>query len=131
MQGVPAEDRRHLMMMGNTPFNTWRIWIAQYDGEYPGDHWSRHFGMQVVSSPDHVLRPHKCNTQVTTMVIGKLCTHIVSSSVMPVPLGYDGVALTSIWPAGPFDIDSSLLPSITETEVVHLHESLAASMKAV
>jgi len=68
MQGVPADERRFLMERGHTPFDTWRIWIAKYDGENPEDHWSRHFGMQVVSSVDEISRPHKCNTQVTTMV---------------------------------------------------------------
>jgi hypothetical protein len=119
------------MEAGHAPFDTWRIWIARYAGEYPEDHWTRHFGMQVVSSPSQMFRPPKCNTQVTTMVIGRLCAHLVSSSVMPVPIGYDGVRLTTIWPAGQFHIDTRALPALSETEVVHLHESLAASMRTI
>lgn len=87
--------------------------------------------MQIVSSPNDVPRPHKCNTQVTTMVIGKLCTHLVSSSVMPVSLGYDGVRLQRIWPPTNLNLDSRLLPPLNEVEVVHLHEALAASLKTV
>lgn len=105
--------------------------MALYDGEHPEDHWSRHFGLRVVSSPDEVYGPHKCNTQITTMVIGKLCMHLVSSSVMPVPKGYSGVSLANIWPPSQYDIDSRFLPTLNEAEVVHLHESLPASMKTV
>jgi hypothetical protein len=131
MQGVPVAERRQLMATGHPPFDTWRIWIARFSGPNPEDHWSRHFGFQVVSSPDKIFRPHKCNTQVTTMVIGELCAHLVSSSAMPVPLGYSGVELTSIWPPTYFDIDSRFIPFLGDAEVVHLHESLAASMKTV
>jgi hypothetical protein len=131
MQGVPREDRSTLMMRACPPFDTWRIWIAQYIGTNPEDHWSGHFGLQMVSSPNEAPRPHKCNTQVTTMVIGKLCFHAVSSSVMKVPLGYDGVDIRQIWPASNFDIDSRLLPALDEADVIHLHEALPASLKAV
>ena len=129
MQGVPVAERRELMATGHAPFDTWRIWIARFGGQNPHDHWSRHFGMQVVSSPDEMFRPHKCNTQVTTMVIGELCAHLVSSSAMPVPRGYSGVELTPIWPPTDFDIDSRAIPFLNDADVVHLHESLAASMK--
>ena len=101
MQGVPVADRRQLMSTGYPPFDTWRIWIARFDGANPEDRWSRHLGMQMVSSPDEIFRPHKCNTQVTTMVIGELCAHLVSSSVMRIPSGYTGVELTAIWPPRP------------------------------
>jgi hypothetical protein len=131
MQGIPADDRKTLMNSGHPPFNSWRIWIARYVGMHPEDHWSRHFGMQVVSSPEHAFRPPKCNTQVSTMVIGKLCTHAISSSVMTVPEGYTGVSLTRIWPPICFDIETSSLPTLNEAEVIHLHESLAASMKHI
>jgi hypothetical protein len=129
MQGVPAADRRQLMSTGYPPFDTWRIWIARFSGANPEDHWSRHFGMQVVSSPNEIFRPHKCNTQVTTMVIGELCAHLVSSSVMPVPRGYTGIELTNIWPPSDFDIDSRAIPFLNDAEIVHLHESFAASIK--
>jgi hypothetical protein len=131
MQGVPVEDRRQLMFTGHPPFDSWRIWIAKFGGANPEDHWSRHFGMQVVSSPNEIFRPHKCNTQVTTMVIGELCVHLVSSSAMPVPRGYSGVVLTSLWPPSNFDIDSRLIPFLDDADVVHLHESFAASIKTV
>jgi hypothetical protein len=127
MQGVPVADRRQLMSTGYPPFDTWRIWIARFGGANPEDHWSRHFGMQVVSSPKEIFRPHKCNTQVTTMVIGQLCAHLVSSSVMPIPAGYTGVELTAIWPPSDFGIDSRAIPFLEDAEIVHLHESFAAS----
>jgi hypothetical protein len=129
MQGVPVSDRRQLMTNGYPPFDTWRIWIARFGGANPEDHWSRHFGMQVVSSPNEISRPHKCNTQVTTMVIGELCVHLISSSVMPVPRGYFGIELTPIWPPTNLYIDSRAIPFLNDAEVVYLHESLAASIK--
>lgn len=129
MQGVPVHERTALMETGHPPFDTWRIWLARYGGESPGDHWSRHFGMQVVASPDQMFRPPKCNTQVTTMVIGGLCIHLISSSVMPIPRGYEGVALARIWPPIPRDIDSGFFEILDDEEVVHLHESFAASLK--
>jgi hypothetical protein len=131
MQGVPVEDRSTLMNTGGPPFDTWRIWIAGYSGDHPEDHWSRHFGMQIVSSVDHVSRPHKCNAQITTLVLGKLCIHAVSSSAMPVPRGYDGISLSEIWPPNHMTIDSRLLPPLNDAEVVYLHESIPASMKTV
>jgi hypothetical protein len=130
-QAVPVEERNMLRTSGAPPFDSWRIWIAKYAGENPEDHWSRHAGMHVVSSPDEVFGPHKCNAQVSTMVIGKLCAHLVSSSAMPVPGGYHGVELTRIWPAGHFHINSSLLPTLDEDEIVLLHESFPASLKTI
>lgn len=64
------------------------------------------------------------------MVIGELCAHLVSSSAMSVPRGYFGIELTSIWPPTNFDIDSRAVPFLNDAEVVHLHESIPASMKA-
>jgi hypothetical protein len=131
MQAVPVQDRRALMKTGAPPHDTWRIWIANYAGDNPEDHWTRHLGMQLVSSPNEVSRPHKCNAQTTTIVIGKLCAHIASSSVVPVPLGYTGIELANIWPDCHIDLDSGFLPTLTDAEVVHLHESWAASFRAV
>lgn len=129
MQAVPVEERKYLMRNGHPPFDTWRIWLAYYQGDRPEDHWARHFGMQVVSSPNAISRPHKCNTQVTTMVIGKLCVHLASSSVMPIPPGYEGVALSRIWPPPAGHIDTQFIEVLDDDEIVQLHESLAASLK--
>jgi hypothetical protein len=131
MQGVPLNDRETLMKTGAVPLDTWKIWIARYDDLDTDDFWTGHLGMQVVSSPREIFRPHKCNTQVTTMVIGKLMAHVASSSVMSVPDGYSGVELAKIWPVGKFDICSLSLPSLDRLEAIHLHESWAQSIKPV
>ncbi len=131
MQAVPADDRKILMTFGHPPLDTWRIWIANYSGAAPEDHWSRHFGMQVVSSPDQAFRPHKCNAQVTTMVFGKLCAHVVSSTVMPVPSGYHGIRLSALWPPHQLEIDSRYLGQLSDDDVIHLHEALPASIEAI
>jgi hypothetical protein len=132
MQGVPAEDRKTLMTTGTVPPNTWKIWIARYhDDADPEDHWTGHLGMQIVSDPAHAFRPHKCNTQVTTMVMGKFLAHLVSSTELPIPGGYSDVRLTRIWPTGSFDIDSSAMGTLNKFDATDLHESLARSFKAV
>jgi hypothetical protein len=133
MQAVPAEDRRILMTTGNVPPHTWKIWIARYhDDVNPEDHWTGHLGMQVVSDPTHTFRPHKCNTQVTTMVMGKFLAHLVSSTVMALPGGYSDVQLTRIWPTSGLDkIDSREMGTLNRFDATDLHESLARSLKAV
>ncbi|OIQ73474.1 hypothetical protein GALL_448880 [mine drainage metagenome] len=69
-----------------------------------------------------------CNTQCTTLVIGKLCAHLFSSTVQPV-LGYEGISLTRIWPPSGFGLSTAFLPTISDDEVVTLRESLAANSK--
>jgi hypothetical protein len=132
MQGVPAEDRKTLMTTGNVPLHTWKIWIARYHDDVDlEDHWTGQLGMQIVSDPAHNFRPHKCNTQVTTMVMGNFLAHLVSSTVYPVPAGYSDVNLTRIWPTASFDIDSEYMETLNRSEATDLHESLARSLKAI
>ncbi|WP_426615752.1 hypothetical protein [Bradyrhizobium sp. McL0616] len=131
MQAVPVADRQTLMVTGAAPLHSWKIWIAQFADPQSDDFWTGHLGMQLVSSPAEVFRPHKCNAQVTTMVIGKFIAHVASSSVMSIPDGYSGIGLAKIWPTGQFDISSTSLPTLNRVEAIHLHESWAASLKPV
>ena len=50
---------------------------------------------------------------------------------MSMPLGYEGVALTRIWPPSQLNIDTRFLPGLQGIEVIHLHEAIAASLKTV
>ena len=132
MQAVPPDDHRTLMTTGTVPFDTWRIWIARYeDRVHPEDHWTGHFGMQLVTDPAFAIRPHKCNTQVTTMVMGNFLAHLASSTVAPIPEGYHGVNLTRIWPPASLDIETRCMASLNRFETTDLHESLARSFRAV
>ena len=120
------------MATGTVPLHTWKIWVARYEEHQdPEDHWTGHLGMQIVADPAHNFRPHKCNTQVTTMVMGKLLAHLVSSTVYPIPAGYSDVDLTRIWPTSSFDIDSQNMTTLNRFEATDLHESLARSLKPV
>ena len=52
--------------------------------------------MQLVSSPNEVVDARKCDTQVTTLVIGELCAHTFCSTTMPDFAGYDDARLCRI-----------------------------------
>jgi hypothetical protein len=127
---VPPEDRtwikEHLL-----PPMSWRIWIARYDGSQSGQHWCRHHGMSIVSSPDESGGSYQCNTQVTTMVIGQLCAHLFSSTALPDFAGYEGVRLTQIWPPSNFDIQTRLLANLSDDAVVSLSEALVREMSPI
>jgi hypothetical protein len=129
MRPIPAEDRIFLKEHLEPP-PIWAVWIAKYTGKEPDEHWSRFCALQVVSQDDSTpadkMGPHYCNTQTTTLVMGKLCAHLFSSTVQPI-LGYDGVRLTRIWPRSGFDLNTKFLPAIDDNAVVALHETLAAN----
>jgi hypothetical protein len=122
MRAIPSADRG-LLIRYFAPPESWKIWIARYDGSLLID--QRYTAMQIASSPDVPRGVEHCNSQVTTLVIGQLCAHLFSSSVWPDFPGYRGAELASIWPPQPFDIDTSDLPIITEADVPWLHETIA------
>jgi hypothetical protein len=93
---IPQSDREWIRTNGEPP-PMWRIWIAKYSGNNPGDHWCRHIGIRLTSSPQDVAGAQKCNTQTTTLVWGRLCAHAYSSTYLPDFLGYD-FPLAKIWP---------------------------------
>jgi len=129
MRAIPLEDRLHLKQYGEPP-KLWTIWITKYLGEKADDHWSRFCAMQVGSTPPDKVGAVHCNTQVTTMVIGKLCAHLFSSTVSPI-IGYEGIRLARIWPLTGLGIDSRFIPGIDDKAVVWLHEALARESKPV
>jgi hypothetical protein len=129
MRPIPAWDRLYLKDHLEPP-PLWSVWIAKYVGEKPDDQWSRFCALQVVSSDDSTLADKMgaeyCNTQCTTLVIGKLCAHLFSSTVQP-NLGYEGIRLTRIWPSSGFSLNTRFLPTLDDDQVVALHESVAAN----
>ena len=129
MRPIPAWDRLYLKEHLEPP-PLWFVWIAEYIGEKPDDHWSRFCGLQVVSpndsTPADKIGTDYCNTQCTTLVIGKLCVHLFSSTVDPV-LGYEGIRLSQIWPRSGFALNTAFLPTIADDRVIALHESVAAN----
>lgn len=127
---TPQEDRQWLKEKLEPP-PAWRIWIARYDGTESDRHWCRHHGMQIVSSPDESVGPNKCNTQTTTLVIGKLCAHLFSSTVFDDMFGYEGVHLTQIWPSLNLDIDWRHATSLSDAAILSLSEALVREMPSV
>lgn len=124
-QAVPSEDRKWLMAKREPP-PLWRIWIAKYNGDNAGEHWCRHSGLQLVSPSDKIEGPHKCDTQVTTLVIGKLCAHMFCTTTLVEFEGYEARnGLCRIWPLSGWDVDCRHLPPITDEGVISLAEALA------
>jgi hypothetical protein len=69
MRAIPAADHVWVMKR-NEPPPHWRIWIARYDGPPRMD--QRYTAMQIASSPNVPAGIEYCNSQVCTLVIGKL-----------------------------------------------------------
>jgi len=57
--------------------------------------------------------------------------HTFSSTIWKNFGGYQGVALTRIWPPLQSDIDSTFLPFIGDREIIELAEALARELQYV
>lgn len=125
---IPAADREWLMKHFEPPAD-WKIWITQFEGSVPID--ENHTALQIGSSKNIAVGMEHCNSQVTTLTVGKFCAHLYSSTAWPDFPGYEGVDLTPIWPSGNLDIEVSMLPSITEEDVPWLHEAIARDLAHV
>jgi hypothetical protein len=129
-QAIPPEDRTQLKETFLPPWH-WRIWIARYPGENSEMHRCSHTGFQFVSIPTESPGPVKCNTQVTTLVIGQLYAHVFSSTVWRDFSGYEGINFRQIWPPSQYDINPRLLPEISDADIVLVGEALAREMPYV
>ena len=127
LRAIPATDRIYLKDH-KLPPASWMVWIAKYTGEKADEHWSRYCGMQLGLTPTDKVGAEHCNTQVTTLIIGKLCAHLFSSTEIPFE-GYEGARLTRIWPLTGLALDTRFLPDISDAAVVSLHEALARESK--
>ncbi len=122
MKPIPAAHRDWIRTHFEPPPG-WQIWIAKYEGAPVMD--ERFMAIQIASSPDVPRGIEHCNTQVSTFVVGALCAHLYSSTVWDDFPGYEGAFISRIWPPHQFDIDTSLLPIISEPDVPWLHETIA------
>jgi hypothetical protein len=123
-QAVPPSDREWFKEKFE-PSSNWQIWIAKYADDDPEKHWCYHHGFVIVSSPDENAGPYMCNTQATTLVIGRLCAHIFSATDWPDFDGYEGVTLSRIWPPAQLEIDTRFLSGLSGRAVLSLAEALA------
>jgi len=69
------------------------------------------------------------NTKITTLVVGKLCAHVFSSTIPDIGFtGYTGVRLTQIWPPSDFDIDWRTVIRLSDQAVLALSETLSKAI---
>jgi hypothetical protein len=129
-QAATDQDRRWIRETLEPP-PMWKVWIARYVGDAPGAHWCRHYGLQLVSSPDELVPHHVCDTQATTYVMGQLCAHVFGSTTIPTFEGYTGQGLCCLWPLTGWDIDCRFLPAIKDKGVLSLSEALAREIPAI
>ena len=127
MRAVPQGEIKYLMETGRASAN-WRIWIARHSG--PMDYAYRYTAMQIESEPTAKFGPEYCNTQVTTLFVGRLYAHILFSTIWPNFQGYEGVSLTQIWPAHDLHIRTEFLPMMSEQDGVLLHEAISRAGKS-
>jgi hypothetical protein len=125
MKVIPVADRDYLRKNLEAPPD-WKIWIARYAG-YKTE--QRYNAMQIMSHPTETIGAQYCNSQVTTLAIGKLLAYLFSSTVYPEYSGYDGIELAAIWPPRRLDIELNDLPIVTEAAVPWLHESLPRELQ--
>ena len=122
-RAIPAADRPAIRETRLPPAG-WCIWLAKFIGEKGDDLVSRYTGLIAGElGPPEKVGPEHCNTQATTLVIGKLCAHLFRSSFVPF-VDYDGARLTKIWPLTGFDIQSQFMPAISDRAVLSLAEAL-------
>jgi len=125
MQAIPQSDRDKLRQEFE-PGPSWWIAITNYRDQEPHDYWFGYGGMQIVdSSQPKAIKAENCHTQVCTVLAGKMCAHMFSSSVWNGFHGYEGAALTQIWPPANFDIDTGFMPYIDNKGLPWLHEAVA------
>jgi hypothetical protein len=122
MRAIPQADRDWLRTRSEAP-TYWKVWIARYDGSVRMD--ERFTAMQIASSPQVPVGVEYCNSQITTLVIGRLCAHLFSSTEWRDFSGYEGIDLRRIWPPNDAGIEVGFLPIIPESAVPWLHEAVA------
>lgn len=115
------ESYAYLYQIGEPPPG-WKVWMAKYSGDAPGDHVVRHLGLQLTPFPDVSVKAYKCDTQVTTFVIERLCAHTFCSTQFSGTEGDDYVLidLPQIWPPTGSAIDWASTRQLTDSGVVSL-----------
>jgi hypothetical protein len=124
-KAIPQSDLEAIMETPEPPAN-WKIWIAKYVGSQQMD--QQHMPMQVASAPSVAAGVEYCNTQVTSLVVGKFYAHIFSSTVWKDFAGYNGADLVQLWPLKHRLIPVNSLPVVFEQEVPWLHETIARTL---
>jgi hypothetical protein len=122
---IPA-DVRKWFMEHLKPHQTFRISIGCYDGTNAAQHWTRHVAMPIFLEPPKSGDSVDANSQATTIVIGKLCAHVLSSPFIADLPRYTNIVLHQIWPVTNANITWPGLSSLTDAQVISLAEAIAA-----
>jgi hypothetical protein len=69
--------------------------------------------------------PEKVNTQTTTLVIGQLCAHLLSSTVGIGDPGYRGIRPSRIWPPSGYAVDWTAIPAYSDAVLFSWAEALS------
>jgi hypothetical protein len=132
---IPMSDFEHLIKYREPPPD-WKIWIASFEGDQADDYWFGYFPMAMMSVRDRAelkaltIGPEHCNTQVTTLVVGKFCAHLFSSMAGYNFDHYEGIQLATIWSPRQLYIDTGILPVIDADTIPELHEAIARDRDA-
>jgi hypothetical protein len=109
----------------------WSIWIARYLSEEKNEHWCIHIPMHVDDNSVGRTGPEYVNTQTTTLVVGELCAHVFSSSVIAKDFpGYAGIDLCQIWPPSQLPINTGLIAAYSEPVLLSLAQALGRGIPA-
>lgn len=82
MRAITTKDHAWLQRY-REPSQDWKIWITRFQGDKPEDHPARSYCVQLMLPPTEAVGPEYCNIQVTTLVLGKLCAHLVYGPDLP------------------------------------------------
>jgi len=121
---IPESDRAYLMQNLEPPPH-WRIYIFKYLGNQWHDHTINWQGLWISRDKDEVVTESKCNTQVSTFVVGQLGVHVFSSQVWTDFGGYEGdIPLRQIWPIRQKRHVWGVVSPLTDIQIVFLSEAI-------
>lgn len=118
------EEERTWLRKNKVPSKNWQVWIAKFSGDDSYSHWAKSYGAYVTLSPPSELYPEKFPAHVSTMVLGELLIHMFYCEFLSFHGNY-WTRLCKIWPPSQYTIDSRLMRSLGDSEVVTLHEKFA------
>lgn len=115
------------IMKNFTPSKNWKIWIAYYGGNDFDSHWARAYSAKLLSTPPNKSDTIEETVHISTMVIGRLCTHIMYCRSERIRNVYR-IRLCQIWPPSFYPIDSGRISLVDDDGVIALHEKFARSL---